>query len=57
MVLIIVWLENATDIPTDADINAKATELENAYNSKQYQRDRKIAYKPYSRTIRYDVPR
>lgn len=42
---VIVWSENATDIPTDAEINAKATELENAYNNKQYQRDRKADYK------------
>jgi hypothetical protein len=41
---VIVWSENATDIPTDAEINAKATELENAYNNKQYQRDRQQAY-------------
>ena len=39
----IVW-DNANDIISKADILAKKTELETAYDAKQYQRDRAKEY-------------
>lgn len=40
---IIEWLDSRTQ-PTESEINAKTVELQEEYDSKQYQRDRAAAY-------------
>jgi hypothetical protein len=40
---VITW-SNVDDIPSDAEVQAKAAELEAAYNATQYQRDRQPEY-------------
>jgi len=40
----ITWLSDDITQPTEAEINAKITELQADYDSKQYQRDRAKAY-------------
>jgi hypothetical protein len=42
---IIRWGESSTQ-PTETEIQAKITELQADYDSKQYQRDRAVAYDP-----------
>ena len=44
----VTWNENVTpsDIPTDENIIKKCEELQAEYDSKQYQRDRAVAYDP-----------
>ena len=41
---IITWNSNDIPQPTEEEINAKITELQAEYDSKQYQRDRAVAY-------------
>lgn len=38
------WLDKNQTQPSDSEIQAKLTELQADYNSKQYQRDRAVAY-------------
>ena len=43
--LTLTWLNGTTPI-SQADIEAKQAELQVAYDAKQYQRDRELAYPP-----------
>jgi hypothetical protein len=40
----IVWLDSMVSVPTKAEVEQKAQELQDEYESKQYQRDRSEAY-------------
>ena len=38
------WLDTEQTQPTEAELNAEITKVQNDYTAKQYQRDRKLAY-------------
>lgn len=39
------WLDTEQTQPTEAELNAEILKVQNEDNAKQYQRDRKLAYK------------
>jgi len=39
------WWNTEHTCPTEAEINAEITRLQNEYNAKQYHRDRQVTYK------------
>ena len=47
----IVWKDTEQTMPTKEEVTAKVLELEAAYTSKQYQRDRASAYKPLTEQL------
>lgn len=42
----VVWIDEKIKQPTEKEINDKIAELQADYDSKQYQRDRAVAYDP-----------